>query len=189
MRNNQRSFPVALLILTTALFAVAPSARAVVINTDNGGLNVTSIEDLVFMSMSFDVTFPDGSFNAVFGSGDPPASEPFFTNDASRAGSFRNAINAAFNALSTVPTSVGTLGTNIFVIPVTFDAANVTFSELGVCCVSSQWAHTASGGIERAFNIGNGNYAVITKQAVPEPTTALLLACGLAGLAARRRLH
>ena len=163
------------LCLAVLSFLVTPLRADPIVNTDNGGLNVTSIENLEFMGMLFDVTFPDGSFTDVFGSAPFPPTF-LFEGDETGALAAMDTINALINAETRLPDTVGGLGVGFDFIPfATEDGCTGTAKAVFL----GDLDFLGDFPLIMSTDLINASYAVFTKQqaqVVPEPSSILIWA-------------
>lgn len=183
------SGPTVLFVLVVLVSTTATPARAAVIKTDNGGLNVTSIEDLFFDNMFFDVTFVRDTFNNVFGSGSPvPAVRvPYFVGDEAGATEFRDTIRNELLGITPVPKTVN--GEDRFHLPYSF--SDSSYDAVGLFATTTDTWDTFEprcSGSPLCRTLITENWMLVNEAGpVPEPGSAILFGLGLGGLAWARR--
>lgn len=174
------------LLVGLSLILASTTASAIPL-LNYSGSDVVGVTGLEVGGIAYDVSWQEGSYNAVF---DTPGITPTFLGSSSGAQDAANALLGLFNSESLLPSGIGGLCTNDsfdcdFVIPwavnaTRIDAFNVDWSQPGGPWVlqPQNWS--------RDFDNDLVAMALFTR-AVPEPATLALLALGLVGIGAARR--
>ena len=174
-----------LLFIGGALFLVCGPAIAVPVLVFDAG-EVIGVDLLEEGGMLFNARWEEGSFNTV---GQNP---PVFDGDQPGVTSIVNQMIGLFNLNTVTPVNIGGLCTNnsqdcdlvltYNVNATTIDAVNVEWNQ----GAAQQW-ELMNQNWSRDFDNNLVAQVTLTKVSVPEPSTILLLALGLASGAIRRR--